>query len=289
LPIRRSPTSQVRHPLAWIDAAQRRGYAVLLDASAFVPTSPLSLRDVHPDFVTLSIYKISGYPTGVGALVCRHNALRALVRPSFAGGTVEFVSVLSDRHLLKTGSEGFEDGTGNYLGWSGVAPALQMIDRLGIRAIQSHVTALTAQALDGLAAVRRASGAPAVWIHGPMGVGDRGGTIAFNLLDDRGEVIDHEQVVHAAAEAGICLRGGCFCNPGAAEYAFRYDAGELTAALDAVAGSFSLSAMRIALSNKPVGAVRASLGYASTSDDVKALLAFLGQFATGLCDRGSDG
>ena len=74
--------SGVRHPLDWIDAAQRRGYAVLLDAAAFVPTSPLSLREVRPDFVTLSIYKISGYPTGVGALVCRHDALRALVRPS---------------------------------------------------------------------------------------------------------------------------------------------------------------------------------------------------------------
>ena len=105
-----------------------------------------------------------------------------------------------------------------------------------MRAIQSHVTALTAQALEGMAAVRRASGAPAVWIHGPAGVCDRGGTIAFNLLDDGGEVIDHEQVVNAAADAGICLRGGCFCNPGAAEYAFRYDAGELAAALDAVAG-----------------------------------------------------
>jgi len=278
--------SGVRHPLAWIDAAQRRGYAVLLDASSFVPTSPLSLREVRPDFVTLSIYKISGYPTGVGALVCRHDALRALVRPSFAGGTVEFVSVLSDRYLLKTGSEGFEDGTGNYLGWSGVAPALQMIDRLGIRAIQSHVTTLTAQALEGLSAVRRAGGAPAVWIHGPTDIRDRGGTIAFNLLDDGGEVIDHEQVVNAAAEAGICLRGGCFCNPGAAEHAFRYDPGELAAALNALAGRFSLPEMRVALSNKPVGAVRASVGYASTSDDVMALVAFLEQFATA---RSSDG
>jgi selenocysteine lyase/cysteine desulfurase len=170
-----------------------------------------------------------------------------------------------------------------------VAPALQMIDRLGIRAIQSHVTALTAQALDGLAAVRRASGAPAVWIHGPTGVRDRGGTIAFNLLDDGGEVIDHEQVVNAAADACICLRGGCFCNPGAAEHAFRYDADELAAALDGLSGRFSLPAMRIALSNKPVGAVRASLGYASTSDDVTALVAFLDRFATGLCAVSSDG
>ena len=271
--------SGVRHPLDWIDEAQRRGYSVLLDAAAFLPTNPMSLRDVRPDFVTLSIYKISGYPTGVGALVSRHEALRALVRPSFAGGTVEFVSVLTDRYELKSGPEGFEDGTGNFLAWSGVAPALQMIERVGWQAIHSHVAALTAQALDGLVAIRRADGTPAVWIHGPTNTRDRGGTIAFNMVDASGEVIDHERVVEAAADAGICLRGGCFCNPGAAECAFRYEASELAAALDTMAGHFSMPAMRVALNNKPVGAVRASVGYASTPDDVKALVAFLEEFA----------
>ena len=37
--------------------------------------------------------------------------------------------------------------------------------------------------------------------------------------------------------------------------------------------------MRVALNNKPVGAVRASLGYASTASDVQALVAFLEDFA----------
>ncbi len=85
--------------------------------------------------------------------------------------------------------------------------------------------------------------------------------------------------MEAAADAGICLRGGCFCNPGAAEYAFRYEASELAAALDTMADHFSMPAMRVALNNKPVGAVRASVGYASTPDDVKALVAFLEEFA----------
>jgi selenocysteine lyase/cysteine desulfurase len=269
----------VRHPLDWIDAAHERGYSVLLDVAAFVPTNAISLRERHPDFVALSIYKIAGYPTGVGALVSRHDALRTLVRPTFAGGTVEFVSVMADRHLLRHGWEGFEDGTGNYLAWSGVAPALQMIDRIGMLAIHEHVAALTAQALAGLSALRHANGAPVVWIHGPTTTRDRGGTIAFNVLDDLGRVIDHERVVQAASEEGICVRGGCFCNPGAAECAFRYDAGELAEALEAVAPHFSLPAMRVALHDKPVGAVRASVGYGSTPDDVTRAIAFLNTFA----------
>jgi selenocysteine lyase/cysteine desulfurase len=104
------------------------------------------------------------------------------------------------------------------------------------------------------------------------------------VVDDAGRVIDYEHVVDEAAYAGICLRGGCFCNPGAAEHAFRYQAGELAAALDTVADHFSIAAMRVALNNKPVGAVRASVGYASTGSDVQALIVFLEDFA---CRRGN--
>ena len=40
-----------------------------MDAAAFVPTTPLDLSAVRPDFVSLSSYKLFRYPTGVGALV----------------------------------------------------------------------------------------------------------------------------------------------------------------------------------------------------------------------------
>jgi hypothetical protein len=43
--------SGVRHPLRLIDLAHSRGYDVLLDAAAYVPTRRLDLSAVHPDFV----------------------------------------------------------------------------------------------------------------------------------------------------------------------------------------------------------------------------------------------
>ena len=46
-------------------------WKVLLDAAAFVPTQPLDLRQYPADFVTISFYKIFGYPTGLGALLVR--------------------------------------------------------------------------------------------------------------------------------------------------------------------------------------------------------------------------
>lgn len=60
--------SGVQHPLEWIARAQARGFDVLLDAAAFVPTNRLDLARFNPDFVALSFYKMFGYPTGVGAL-----------------------------------------------------------------------------------------------------------------------------------------------------------------------------------------------------------------------------
>jgi molybdenum cofactor sulfurtransferase len=271
--------SGVQHPLAWVRRAQERGYRVLLDAAAFLPTHPLSLSQVPADFLTLSLYKMCGYPTGLGALVARRAVLKELVRPTFSGGTVEFVSVMADRFMLKSGAEAFEDGTGNFLAWSAVPASLQFLRSLGLRAIGAGVAALTARMIRGMKALHHSNGAPVIHLYGPESVQSRGGTLAFNVTDNVGKVIDHELVVESAACHGICLRGGCFCNPGAAEQAFGYSAPELEAALDRVGTSFSMGAMRAALAGKPVGAVRASLGYGSKAGDVDALIAFLRSFA----------
>ncbi|HEY3288552.1 MAG TPA: aminotransferase class V-fold PLP-dependent enzyme, partial [Anaerolineae bacterium] len=52
--------SGVRHSLEWIARAKVRGWDVLLDAAAFVPTNRLDLSVWHPDFVALSFYKMFG-------------------------------------------------------------------------------------------------------------------------------------------------------------------------------------------------------------------------------------
>ena len=78
--------SGVQHPLAWIQTAHEHGYDVLLDAAAYVPSNRLDLSLVKPDFVAVSWYKVFGYPTGVGCLIARREALGRLRRPWFAGG-----------------------------------------------------------------------------------------------------------------------------------------------------------------------------------------------------------
>jgi selenocysteine lyase/cysteine desulfurase len=69
--------SGVKHPLDLVDAAHAEGWRVLLDAAAFVPTNRLDLSSVKPDFVTVSFYKMFGYPTGVGCLLVRKTRCRS--------------------------------------------------------------------------------------------------------------------------------------------------------------------------------------------------------------------
>jgi molybdenum cofactor sulfurtransferase len=92
--------SAVKHPLEWIGKAHAAGWDVLLDAAAFAPTNRLDLSRFKPDFVPLSFYKIFGYPTGLGALIARRQALTKLRRPWFAGGTITVASVQGDKFYM---------------------------------------------------------------------------------------------------------------------------------------------------------------------------------------------
>ena len=135
--------SGVQHALEWIERAQASGWDVLLDAAAFVPTNMLDLTQWHPDFVTLSFYKMFGYPTGVGCLLARKAALAKLHRPWFAGGTITVASVQGDRYYLHEGGEAFEDGTLNYLALPAVEIGLRHIAAIGLDTIHTRVHCLT--------------------------------------------------------------------------------------------------------------------------------------------------
>lgn len=60
-------------------------WSVLLDAASMVTTSTLDLTTCEADFISLSFYKMFGFPTGLGALIARKDAL-ALLRKKFYGG-----------------------------------------------------------------------------------------------------------------------------------------------------------------------------------------------------------
>jgi selenocysteine lyase/cysteine desulfurase len=269
--------SGVKHSLEWIARAQANGWDVLLDAAAFAPTNRLDLSAVHPDFVSLSFYKVCGYPTGVGALLARRAALKKLHRPWFAGGTIEVASVQGDKFYFHEGAEAFEDGTLNYLTIPAVEIGLRHIQSIGIETIQTRVMALTGWLLDQLTALRHTNGVPVVKLYGPMDTEMRGGTVTMNFYGPDGHFIDHRAVEQRANVVNISLRTGCFCNPGGGELALGISAEELTSCF-ITHDRMSLDEFRRCIDDKSTGAVRVSLGLASTFGDVYRFIAFARSF-----------
>ncbi|MFC1440885.1 aminotransferase class V-fold PLP-dependent enzyme [Streptacidiphilus sp. N1-10] len=265
----------VQHPLEWIEAAQRLGYDVLLDAAAYLPSNRLDLGRVHPDFVTVSWYKVFGYPTGIGCLVARREALARLRRPWFSGGTIQVVSAQGEWHRMTDDETAFEDGTLNFLSIPDVATGLGYVQGIGIDAVHDHVTGLTAGLLEGLRALRHGNGAPLVRLYGPETTERRGGSVTLNLLHPDGTVVDERIVSRESSARGISLRTGCFCNPGAGEGAFGIPRRLLSGAVRRTTGTIDDYLTRLGLPSG--GAVRVSLGLSSNQADVDALLGFLAE------------
>ncbi len=275
--------SSVRHPLEWIARAQALGWDVLLDAAAYAPTNVLDLSAYKPDFVALSFYKMFGYPTGVGALIARREALSRLRRPWFAGGTITVASVQGDRYFLSEGAAGFEDGTVDFLGLPAVRTGLDHLARVGPDLIHARVEALVGWLLERLTSMRHSSGRPLVSVYGPVDTVDRGGAVALNFADSGGAPIDHRIIEAQANLRGISLRTGCFCNPGAGEIALGISLDELATCFTRPthAKRLTIDEFRDCIDGKSTGAVRVSLGIAS---DFKDVVAFL-DFARGFLDR----
>jgi molybdenum cofactor sulfurtransferase len=273
--------SGVQHPLEWIDQARARGWDVLLDAAAFVPTNRLDLGRCKPDFVTISFYKMFGYPTGVGCLLARRDSLVRLQRPWFAGGTITVASVQGDTYYLAEGEAAFEDGTLNYLSLPAVEIGLNHISAIGLETIHTRVHCLTGWLLDNLLALRHNNGQALIRLYGPLDTYRRGGTVTVNFYDPKGRYIDHRLIEREASQANISLRTGCFCNPGGGEIAMGLSRTELVACFTQSQERLTMDDFRLCIDGKSSGAVRISLGLASNFADVY----HFAQFARGFIDR----
>jgi selenocysteine lyase/cysteine desulfurase len=138
--------------------------------------------------------------------------------------------------------------------------------------ISTRVEALGRWLLDGLNGLQHSDGSPATCIYGPTNWERRGGTIAFNFLHLDGRPIDERYVDRVAAEHGVSVRTGCFCNSGAGETAF-------SISKDTLIGAEFTDGMilddYIRLVGLPTGgAVRVSLGLATNFADVYRFMTF---------------
>ena len=272
---------------------------VLLDAAKACGTQPPNISKYAADFVAISYYKIFGYPTGLGALLIRRDALKGLRKVYFSGGTV-LASTAEDRfHALRSGPSGLEDGTLSFLSIPAVLRGFESWDLHGSfsAALTAAHTAATRFA-GALLSLRHGNGAPVAAVYGQWSEFDKdkpphteyliknnrqgevvatstniisgqGPTVTFNLLDSRGLWVGHKQVQRISSLEGIFLRSGVMCNPGGCGTALGVDARDAQEWYDA--GHVCWDDKDI-LNGKPTGAVRASFGWASTTSDADAII-----------------
>lgn len=272
--------SGVKHPLDLVAKAQSQGWDVLLDAAAFVPTNRLDVAAVLPDFVSVSFYKMFGYPTGVGALLVRRTALAKLKRPWFAGGTINFASVQGQAHVLSPNEAAFEDGTLNYLSVPAVEIGLRHLESIGLDLIAERARCLTGWLLEEFLALRHSNGRAMVRIYGPATTENRGGTATFNLYDPQGHLLDYRRVEELAGAERISLRTGCFCNPGAGEMAEGLTEEDMQAgfSLGSDANLLSFGRLMRERRHKSAGSIRASIGLVTNFSDVWRFVQFIASF-----------
>jgi selenocysteine lyase/cysteine desulfurase len=267
--------SGVQHSLKWVNRAKEAGWDVLLDAAAFTPTNRLDLSKVKPDFVPISFYKMFGYPTGIGSLIARKDALAKLHRPWFAGGTITVASVQADRYFLEAGAQGFEDGTVDYLNIPAVEIGLNHLKSIGYDLIHERVRCLTGWLLQNLQQMKHSTGRSLARIFGPTNMEGRGGTVTFHFFDKDGEIIDHHFIESEAAKRNISLRTGCFCNPGAGEAALEISRTQLSVCFaQHVEDHFSRDDLLACVDRKSSGAIRVSIGFITNFADIEAFLSF---------------
>jgi len=273
--------SGIQHPLEWIDQAHEKGWDVLLDAAAFAPTNRLDLSRWHPDFVPLSFYKMFGYPTGVGCLLARREALGKLHRPWFAGGTITVASVQGDKFYYADGEAAFEDGTVNYLNLPAVEIGLKHLNAIGIETIHDRVMCLTGWLMDNLLALHHRNGAPLIKLYGAPTTQQRGGTVTMNFYDADDRNIDHRLIEQAANKENISLRTGCFCNPGGGEIALGITKPELDTCFHQPSKQrLTIDDFRLCIDGKSTGAVRVSAGLVSNFEDVYRFVEFARGFVS---------
>ena len=272
--------SGVKHPLEWVTRAQNQGWDVCLDAAAYVPTSPLDLSQIQPEFVTLSFYKMFGYPTGLGMLLIRKSVLGKLHRPWFAGGTVNFASVQAGGHYLSANEAAFEDGTVNYLNIPAIQIGLGHLQKVGMATIGERVRCLTGWLIEQLMGLAHENGRPMIRLYGPTNTQMRGGTITLNFYDPDGHLLDYRRIEELANEQGISLRTGCFCNPGAGEMAEGLTREDMLAGLNDAEEMTLPRFMQLIQhrGNKSAGAIRISVGLATNFADVHRFMQFAAGF-----------
>ena len=244
-------------PVAELAAlAHRHGAELFVDAAQLAPHRAIDMARSGIDHLALSGHKLYA-PFGAGALVGRLRDGEPLLA---GGGAIKLVTV--DDVTWAPAPDRYEAGSPNTVGVVALAAACRRLMALGMDAVAAHERSLAVRmwtALESIPGLELLT----LW---PRGTVDRVGVATFTLLGFRDPLL----AAILSAEHAIGVRHGCFCaHP------------LMTHLLDVPhAQSQRLHAeLRAGRSPRLPGAVRASIGLGTTTEDVDRLVGALREIA----------
>lgn len=179
------------------DIAHSAGALLCVDGAQSAPHLPVNVEELGCDFYAFSAHKMLG-PTGVGVLWARPDILEAM--DPFMGGGDMIATVRLEGSTWAELPHKFEAGTPNIGDVIAFGAAIDYLQRLGMRTVREHETALTEYTVERL---RRR---PWVRVFGPPGAEDRGGVVSFEV--DGAHPHDVATIMDGH---GVAIRAGHHC------------------------------------------------------------------------------
>ena len=178
-----------------IEHAKSKGVLTLIDGAQAVPHFPVNITTLDCDFYVFSGHKIVG-PTGVGVLIGRKSILDKM--DPFLGGGEMINNVTMEKSTWNEIPWKFEAGTPNIAQVIGLGSAIDYIDDIGLKNIQTHEDGLLKYCTEELSKI------DGMILYGNPS--DRGAVIPFNIKGvhshDLSKFLDTDK---------ICIRAGHHC------------------------------------------------------------------------------
>jgi len=179
-----------------IKLAKRNGAITVIDAAQSISKIKIDVKRLNCDFLVFSGHKIYG-AFGIGILYGKKFLLEKIYPFNFGGNMVEKADLYETSYTNPPRK--FEAGTQNIPGAIALGEAINFVDKIGIKNIETHWKELTKYAIKKLKKINE------ITLYSPK-LNKNAGIISFNLNG-----IHPHDVAQILSDENICIRAGHHC------------------------------------------------------------------------------
>ncbi|MBQ8468286.1 MAG: SufS family cysteine desulfurase [Clostridia bacterium] len=180
-----------------IKKAHSVGAVVLVDAAQAIAHKQIDVKDLDADFLAFSGHKIYA-PLGIGVLFGKKQLLEKMRPYMFGGHMIEYVNEQSTTFAPLPNK--FEAGTQNVGGAVGLAAALDYVNKIGYKQIETIESELVNYALSKINKL------PYVKAYISPNKNSRSGVLSFNIVG-----LHPHDVATVLNTQNVCVRSGNHC------------------------------------------------------------------------------